>query len=99
MCSGRGVKAAEIARLQVELKVPPAKSLQGAEGDASGQVSRPTSGEHRTLIILEYLRSDAHRRREEFERSHYAHDGFMKALSVVAALYLKLYLSSLYRPT
>ncbi|KAL6003232.1 hypothetical protein ACLOJK_023455 [Asimina triloba] len=94
---------AEIVRLQAELEAPRAEpaqlwanSSEGAEGDASGQASGPLSGESRALIISRYLRSDAHRQREEFERTHYAHGGFVKALLEDAALYPKLDLSSLY---
>ncbi|KAL6002966.1 hypothetical protein ACLOJK_023188 [Asimina triloba] len=86
---------AEIVRLQAKLEAPRAEpaqlrsdSSEGAEGEASGQASGPLSGE--------YLRSDAHRQREEFERTHYAHGGFVKALLEDAVLYPKLDLSSLY---
>ncbi|KAL6003242.1 hypothetical protein ACLOJK_023465 [Asimina triloba] len=67
-----------------------------AKLEESGQASGPLSGESRALIISRYLRSDAHRQREEFERTHYAHGGFVKGLLEDAALYPKLDLSSLY---
>ncbi|KAL6003237.1 hypothetical protein ACLOJK_023460 [Asimina triloba] len=80
---------AEPAQLQAD-------SSEGAEGDASSQASGPFSGESRALIISRYLRSDAHRQRVEFECTHYAHGGFVKALLEDAVLYPKLDLSSLY---
>ncbi|KAL5987824.1 hypothetical protein ACLOJK_035579 [Asimina triloba] len=111
---------AEITRLQVELEVPQAESWQGAGGDAGGQVLGPASGEHRALVISEYLHHgskyqyqeayrlppkrirygyrDTHQRMEEFMRSYYAQDCFVKALSEVATLYPMLDLSSLRRP-
>ncbi|KAL6003244.1 hypothetical protein ACLOJK_023467, partial [Asimina triloba] len=62
---------------QAELAQLRADSSEGAEGDASSQASGPLSGESRALIISGYLRSDAHRQREEFERTHNAHGGFL----------------------
>ncbi|KAL5985202.1 hypothetical protein ACLOJK_036440 [Asimina triloba] len=87
----------EVTWLEEELKAPKLESLQGIKDDASGKVSGLAFGEHQALIISEYLRGGTHQRREEFERSHYAHDGFMKAMSAIATLYLKLNLSSLNR--
>ncbi|KAL6002968.1 hypothetical protein ACLOJK_023190 [Asimina triloba] len=93
----------EIVGLQAELEVPRAEPAQlraasskGAEGDASGKASGPLSGESRALIISGYLLIDVHRQREEFERTHYVHGGFVKALLEDVALYPKLDLSSLY---
>ncbi|KAL6003216.1 hypothetical protein ACLOJK_023439 [Asimina triloba] len=89
--------------LRSQLEAPQAEPAQlradlseGAEGDASSQASGPLSGESRALIISRYLRSDAHRQRVEFEHTHYAHGGFVKALLEDATLYPKLDLSSLY---
>ncbi|KAL5980928.1 hypothetical protein ACLOJK_028848 [Asimina triloba] len=94
---------AKIMRLQAELEAPRAEpaqlrvnSSEGAEGDASGQASRPLSGESRALIISGYLCNDAHRQRDEFKNTHYARGGFVKSLLEVEALYPKLDLSSLY---
>ncbi|KAL6003228.1 hypothetical protein ACLOJK_023451 [Asimina triloba] len=85
----RSLRSPEPAQLRAD-------SSEGAEGDASSQASGPLSGESRALIISWYLCSDAHRQRGEFERTHYAHGGFVKALLEDAALYPKLDLSSLY---
>ncbi|KAL5997031.1 hypothetical protein ACLOJK_007957 [Asimina triloba] len=43
-------------------------------------------GDVRSLAIAEYLHSNIHRRREEFERSHYSQSGYVRALSDVTAL-------------
>ncbi|KAL5994106.1 hypothetical protein ACLOJK_034978 [Asimina triloba] len=67
----------------------------GVRGALSGVFIGGRS-EHQATIILKYLRSNAHRWREEFEHSHYAHDGFIRALSGVVASYPELDLSSLY---
>ncbi|KAL5996417.1 hypothetical protein ACLOJK_026495 [Asimina triloba] len=83
--------------LRTVLEVPPMRTSLKAKGDVSGQVSGPSSSEHRAAIILEYLHGDAHWRREEIERSYYTHHGFVRALSEVAALYSELDLSSLVR--
>ncbi|KAL6003219.1 hypothetical protein ACLOJK_023442 [Asimina triloba] len=64
-----------------------------------GQANYVGAKEAKLLAKLEesYLRSDAYRQREEFERTHYAHGGFVKALLEDATLYPKLDLSSLGR--
>ncbi|KAL5975621.1 hypothetical protein ACLOJK_019946 [Asimina triloba] len=66
----------------MKLKASRAEHLQVASpkgGDALslGSISANT----RALIMEEYLRSDVHRRHEEFKHSHHSQSGCVKALS------------------
>ncbi|KAL6013348.1 hypothetical protein ACLOJK_003841 [Asimina triloba] len=77
------------ARLQEELEVSRAEvtRLQALLREDNVQC----------LAILEYLCSDIHRRREEFECSHYSQSRYMRASSDITTLHLSIDLSPLYR--
>ncbi|KAL5976417.1 hypothetical protein ACLOJK_020748 [Asimina triloba] len=87
------------AELSSKLESSQTGSSLGVEGDANDQVLGFAYSTHQALNISKYLCSDTHRRREGFELSHYAHDGFVRAQMEVAVLYPELDLSSLYWPS
>ncbi|KAL5980807.1 hypothetical protein ACLOJK_028718 [Asimina triloba] len=87
----------ETARVETELEESWVERLQvvspqGGDALSLGSISANT----RALVIAEYLRSDIHRRCEEFEHSHHSQSGYVKALSEVSLLFPDINLLSLY---
>ncbi|KAL5982772.1 hypothetical protein ACLOJK_016848 [Asimina triloba] len=84
---------AKVARLRTKLEMSWAERLQVGGDDLSlGSIFASTC----SLVIAEYLRSDVHRRREEFELCHHSQNGYVKALLNVALLFPGIDLSLLY---
>ncbi|KAL5986345.1 hypothetical protein ACLOJK_014678 [Asimina triloba] len=88
----------DVARLWTELETLRAECLQVASthgGDAlsSGLISASTHAP----VIIEYLRSNIHWQREEFEYSNHSQSVYGKALLDVTLLFLGIDLSSLYQ--
>ncbi|KAL5986487.1 hypothetical protein ACLOJK_014820 [Asimina triloba] len=78
-----------VAQLKKELEASRAKVAQ-LQSMLRGDVAHPSA-------MVEYLRSDAYRRRMEFKQAHHSRSEYIKALLDVVVLYPELDLSSLYR--
>ncbi|KAL5975424.1 hypothetical protein ACLOJK_019746 [Asimina triloba] len=72
----------EIMRVEVVLLWMELGTLQ-----ADALSLRSISVDTHASIIVEYLRSDVHRRCEEYERSHHSQSGYVKALLDIAFLF------------